>query len=62
MESNSLNYMVLIEQNEDGLYIAKVPDIPVCYTHGKNIEQAMERVKESTQVCFEAKELYDFYL
>jgi predicted RNase H-like HicB family nuclease len=27
MEGNSLNYTVLIEQDEDGIYIAKVPDI-----------------------------------
>lgn len=33
----SLNYTVMIEQDEDGTYIAKVPDIPGCYTQGKNI-------------------------
>lgn len=26
------NYTVLIEQDEDGLYVAKVPDIIGCYT------------------------------
>jgi hypothetical protein len=29
MEGKNLNYTVLIEQDEDGIYIAKVPDIPV---------------------------------
>ena len=54
MEGKSLNYMVLIEQDDDGVFIAKVPDIPGCYTQGKNVEQAMERVKEAIQVCLEA--------
>ena len=30
MEGKSLNYTVLIEQDEDGTYIAKVPDIQGC--------------------------------
>jgi predicted RNase H-like HicB family nuclease len=54
VEGNSLSYTVLIEQDEDGIYIAKVPDIPGCFTQGKSVEQAMERVKEAIQVCLEA--------
>lgn len=42
MEGKSLNYTVLIEQDEGGIYIAKVPDISGCYTQGKTVEQAME--------------------
>ena len=34
MKGMSLNYTVLIEQDEDGIYIAKVPDISGCYTQG----------------------------
>ncbi|MBI2145757.1 type II toxin-antitoxin system HicB family antitoxin, partial [Candidatus Woesearchaeota archaeon] len=26
-----------------------------CYTQGKSIEQAMERIKEAIQVCIEAE-------
>ncbi|HII02437.1 TPA: type II toxin-antitoxin system HicB family antitoxin [Methanosarcinaceae archaeon] len=59
MEGKTLNYTVLIEQDEDGMYIATVPDIPGCYTQGKTVEQAMERVKEAIQVCIEAEELED---
>lgn len=38
------------------MYIAKVPDIPGCYTQGKTVEQAMERIREAIQVCLEAEE------
>jgi len=34
--------------------VAKVPDISGCYTQGKTVEQAMERIKEAIQVCVEA--------
>ncbi|MDQ1276573.1 MAG: hypothetical protein QG610_2151 [Euryarchaeota archaeon] len=47
MEDKSLNYAVLIEQDEDGTYIAKVPEIPGCYIQGKKVEQAMERIREA---------------
>jgi predicted RNase H-like HicB family nuclease len=55
MEGKSLNYTVLIEQDEDGIYIAKVPDICGCCTQGKTFEQAIERIREAIQVCLEAE-------
>ena len=50
------NYTVIIEQDEDGMYIAKVPDIQGCYTQGKTVEQVLERIKEAIEVCLEAEE------
>ncbi|MBS3127150.1 type II toxin-antitoxin system HicB family antitoxin [Candidatus Woesearchaeota archaeon] len=56
---NLKTFTVVIEQDEDGMYVAKVPDIVGCYTQGKTVEQAMERIKEAIQVCLEAeKEQY----
>jgi len=48
------NFTVLIEQDEDGIFVAKVPDIQGCYTQGKTVAQAMERVREAIQVCLES--------
>lgn len=56
MENKVLNFTVLIEQDEDGIYVVKVPDIVGCYTQGKTVEQAMERIKEAIQVCLEAED------
>ena len=49
------NYTVVIERDEDGIYVAKVPDIPGCYTQGKTVEQVVERIKEAIEVCLEAE-------
>ncbi|HMB44359.1 MAG TPA: type II toxin-antitoxin system HicB family antitoxin [Candidatus Methanoperedens sp.] len=54
MKKKVLNFTVLIEQDEDGIYVAKVPDIIGCYTQGKTVKQAMKRIKEAIQVCIEA--------
>jgi predicted RNase H-like HicB family nuclease len=51
VEHKLLNFTVLIEPDEDGIYVAKVPDIIGCYTQGKTVEHAMKRIKEAIQVC-----------
>jgi predicted RNase H-like HicB family nuclease len=56
MQNKIMNFTVIIEQDEDGIYVAKVPDIIGCYTQGKTVEQAMERIREAIQVCLEADE------
>ncbi len=43
-------------------YIAKVPDIPGCYTQGKTVEQAMERIREAIQSALELKDYKIFFL
>ncbi len=50
-----LDFTVLIEQDEDGIFVAKVPDIQGCATQGKTISEVLERVKEAIQVCLEAE-------
>ena len=54
MAKETRNFTVLLEQDEDGIFLAKVPEIPGCYTQGKTAEQAMQRIKEAIQVCLEA--------
>ena len=49
-----LTFDVLINQDEDGIYIAKVPEIEGCYTQGKNLQETLERIKEAIEICLEA--------
>ncbi len=51
MEKKVYNFTVLIEKDEDGWFVAKVPDLQGCATQGKTVEEALERVKEAIQVC-----------
>lgn len=41
-----LQFKVLIEQDEDGWYVASVPELQGCYTQGKTIEEVRKRIKE----------------
>jgi len=49
-----LQFKILIEQDEDGLYVASVPELPGCYTQGKTLEQARERIKEVIELILES--------
>ncbi len=49
-----LQFKVLIEQDENGLYVASVPELPSCYTQGKTLEEARERIKEAIELVLES--------
>ena len=46
-----LHFNVLFEQDEDGYFVATASDIPGCYTQGKTLEEAKQRIKEAIKVC-----------
>ena len=54
MKKQILDFTVLIEQDEDNVYIARVPEIEGCYTQGKSLQEVLERIKEAIEVCLEA--------
>ncbi len=51
MSTQEKTYTVIIEQDEDGMYVVKVPDISGCYTQGKTVAEATERIKEAISSC-----------
>lgn len=51
MTSPKRTYPVIIEQDEDGMYVATVPSISGCYTQGRTVEQVMERIREAILAC-----------
>lgn len=55
--SKILNFRVLIEQDENGIFVASVPAIPGCHTQGETYEEAVRNIKEAIELCLEvAKE------
>ena len=44
---------VIIEQNEDGVYVANCPALKGCYTQGATYEEAMENIRDVIQMCLE---------
>lgn len=44
-------YTVLIEQDETGAYVARVPDLKGCHTYAGSIPVLMKRVREAIELC-----------
>ena len=49
------NYTVLIEQGEDGAYIATVPALKSCYTQAETIPELLEKIREVVELCLEVE-------
>ena len=44
---------VVIEQDEDGTYIADCPAMKGCYAQGDTFEEAMKNIKDVIKMCLE---------
>ncbi len=53
-----MKYRVLIEQDEDGVYVAEVPALPGCISQGQTREEAVENVKEAIAAYLESLEAH----
>jgi len=51
MGNDFLDFNVLIEQDEDGIYVARVPELEGCHTQGKTLQEVVERIQEAIRVC-----------
>jgi predicted RNase H-like HicB family nuclease len=49
-------FTVIIEQDEDGYYIATVPALRGCHTQAKSQDVLMKRVREVIALCLEDEE------
>ena len=48
-------FTVIIEQDEDGTYIASVPELPGCHTQGDTLEELTENIKEAIELYLEVE-------
>jgi len=46
---------MLIEKDEDGIYVASVPALKGCHTQASSMEELLPRVKEVIELCLEVE-------
>jgi predicted RNase H-like HicB family nuclease len=44
-------FTVIIEQDEDGYYVANVPALKSCYTQARTLEDLAPRIREVIKLC-----------
>lgn len=50
-KGNTKHFPVLIEQDEDNLYIVSCPSFKGCHSYGETIEEAMSNIREVIELC-----------
>lgn len=59
MGNKVLHFPVIIEQDEDGVYVATVPSLRGCHTQAKTLAQLDERIREAIALVLEAESSSD---
>ena len=54
-----MKYRVLIEQDEDGMFVAEVPPLSGCVSQGHTRAEATENIKEAIALYLESLEAHD---
>ena len=44
---------VVIERDEEGMYVAAVPQLPGCHTDGASLDELMVDIREAIELCLE---------
>lgn len=48
-----MNIKVIVENGEDGYFVARVPSLKGCWSQGKTREEALENIREAIDLYLE---------
>jgi predicted RNase H-like HicB family nuclease len=51
----SVKFSVLVERDEDGYYIASVPELPGCHTQARTLDELTGRVREAIELYLDTE-------
>jgi predicted RNase H-like HicB family nuclease len=46
---------VIIERDEEGFYVASVPQLPGCHTQARSLDEVTQRTREAIELCLEVE-------
>jgi predicted RNase H-like HicB family nuclease len=46
-------FYVVIERDQDGIYVGEVPQLKACYAQGDTIDELVENIREVIEMCIE---------
>ena len=54
-----MKFRVLVEQDEDGMFVAEVPSLPGCISQGKTRVAALQNIEEAIRAYLESLEAHE---
>jgi predicted RNase H-like HicB family nuclease len=55
-----MNLKVIIEDGEDGYFVARVPSLKGCWSQGKTRDEARKNIREAIELFLESNEISGF--
>ncbi len=46
-------FTVVLERDDEGLYVASIPALKGCHTQGRSLDQVMGRIREAAELWLE---------
>ncbi len=50
-------FNIVIEEDEDGFFVASVPELHGCHTQAKSLDVLMKRIREAIELCSEVEDM-----
>ena len=50
-----MKFIVTLDRDEDGVWVAECPSIPGCVSQGATKDEALQNVKEAIRLCLEVR-------
>ncbi|MEJ7846632.1 MAG: type II toxin-antitoxin system HicB family antitoxin [Pyrinomonadaceae bacterium] len=48
-------FNIVIQQGDNGIFVASVPELKGCHTQAKSLDVLMERIREAIDLCLEER-------
>ena len=48
-------FSVIVHRDEEGVYVASVPELRGCHTQARSLDKLMERIREAIELCLEVE-------
>ena len=52
-----LRFSVIVERDQDGIYVGSVPELPGCHTQARTVDELMERMREAIELYLDVEEV-----
>ena len=56
-KSTKREFTVIVERDEDGYYVASVPELRGCHTQARSLDKLITRVREAIALCLEVEDV-----
>lgn len=48
-------FNVVVERDQEGFYVASIPELKGCHTQSRSLDDLMVRIREAAELCLEVE-------